>query len=166
VGAYGLFVNFVGPLFGLDPTRLGLGHQMLGVAAIVLSHALFNHFGIRVTTLLTDFSGYLIFVVTLLLTVVMLRAAPTFDLARLFTFANLSGPAGGNVWPRLDGLFGMALLALMWPIYTITGFDASAHTSEETVQAARNVPKGMLRSVALSGLFGWVMVSSFVIAMP
>jgi amino acid transporter len=34
------------------------------------------------------------------------------------------------------------------------------------VQAARNVPKGMLRSVYLSGLVGWVMVSSFVMAMP
>ena len=54
----------------------------------------------------------------------------------------------------------------MWPIYTITGFDASAHTSEETVNAARNVPRGMLRSVAVSGLFGWVMVAAFVLAMP
>ena len=60
----------------------------------------------------------------------------------------------------------MALLALIWPIYTITGFDASAHTSEETVQASHNVPKGMLRSVYLSGLVGWVMVASFVLAMP
>ena len=54
----------------------------------------------------------------------------------------------------------------MWPIYTVTGFDASAHTSEETVQAARNVPKGILRSVYVSGLVGWVMVSAFVLAMP
>ena len=53
----------------------------------------------------------------------------------------------------------MALLGLLWPIYTITGFDASAHTSEETVQAARNVPRGILRSVYLSGLVGWVMVA-------
>jgi len=60
----------------------------------------------------------------------------------------------------------MSLLGLMWPVYTITGYDASAHTSEETVQAARNVPRGILRSVYLSGLFGWVMVCSFVLAMP
>jgi amino acid transporter len=60
----------------------------------------------------------------------------------------------------------MFLLGLMWPIYTITGYDASAHTSEETVDAARNVPKGILRSVYLSGLFGWVMVSAFIIALP
>ena len=57
-------------------------------------------------------------------------------------------------------------LGLMWPVYTITGYDASAHTAEETVQAARNVPRGILRSVYLSGLFGWVMVCSFVLAMP
>jgi len=166
VGAYGLFVNFVGPRWGIDPAKLGLGHQMAGVAVIVASHALFNHFGIRVTTLLTDFSGYLIFAVTLLLTLVMVRAAPGMDVARLFRFQNLSGPAGGGVWPAHDGLLAMALLALMWPVYTVTGFDASAHTSEETVQAARNVPKGMLRSVYLSGLVGWVMVASFVVAMP
>ena len=166
VGAYGLFVNFVGPLWGIDPAKLGLGHQMAGVAVIVASHALFNHFGIRVTTLLTDFSGYLIFAVTLMLTLVLVRAAPGIDGARLFRFQNLSGPAGGGVWPAHDGLLVMALLALMWPVYTITGFDASAHTSEETVQAARNVPKGMLRSVYLSGLVGWVMVASFVVAMP
>jgi amino acid transporter len=166
VGTYGLFVNAVGPLLGIDPARLGLAHQMLGVAAIVVSHALFNHFGIRVTTLLTDFSGYLIFAVALLLTLVMLRAAPGFHIGRLITFTNFSGAAGGAVWPRHDGLPAVALLALMWPVYTITGFDASAHTSEETVQAARNVPKGMLRSVYLSGLAGWVMVVAFVLAMP
>jgi amino acid transporter len=166
VGAYGLFVNFVGPMLGIDPAHLTLAHQMGGVAVIVASHALFNHFGIRVTTLLTDFSGYLIFVVTLLLLLAMLHAAPGFDAGRLFTFANLSGPAGGGVWPRHQGLFVTGLLALMWPVYTITGFDASAHTSEETVQAARNVPKGMLRSVYLSGLVGWAMVASFVLAMP
>ena len=60
----------------------------------------------------------------------------------------------------------MFLLALMWPVYTITGFDASAHTSEETVQASRNVPRGILRSVLVSGTAGWIMVASFVLAMP
>src|SRR5207247_2258734 len=67
VGAYGLFVGFVGPGLGLDPARLTVWHQMAGVAAIVASHALLNHYGIRVTTLLTDFSGYLIFAMALLL---------------------------------------------------------------------------------------------------
>jgi amino acid transporter len=166
VGAYTLFANFIGPLLGIDPAGLTVVHQIIGVAIISGSQALFNHFGIRLTTLLTDFSGYLIFVMATLLTVAMLWGAPSFEVGRLFTFSNLSGDAGGAVWPENGSLFTMFLLGLMWPIYTITGFDASAHTSEETVQASKNVPKGILRSVYLSGLFGWIMVASFVIAMP
>jgi amino acid transporter len=166
VGAYDLFVRFVGPMVGIDPTHLGTGHQIAGVALISLSHALLNHFGIRVTTLLTDFSGWLIFVVALLLTVAMLHGATSLDIGRLFAFADSGGAVGGGVWPAARGLGTMTLLALTWPIYTITGFDASAHTSEETVRAAHNVPKGILRSVYVSGLVGWVMVASFVLAMP
>ncbi|HTV17820.1 MAG TPA: amino acid permease [Polyangiaceae bacterium] len=166
VGAYGLFVNFVAPSFGVDPAGLGVEHQVAGVTLITISQALFNHFGIRLTTRLTDFSGYLIFAVTLLLCAVMLLGAPSLEFSRLFSFDNASGPSGGDVWPASGSLGRMTLLALMWPIYTITGFDASAHTSEETVQAAHNVPRGILRSVLVSGLFGWVMVSCFVLAAP
>jgi amino acid transporter len=134
----------------------------VGIGLISGSHALLNHFGIRVTTMLTDFSGWLIAVVALLLTIAMLRVAPAFDLGRLVAFADFGGvPAGHEVWPSARGIPTMTLLALTWPIYTITGFDASAHTSEETVQAAHNVPKGILRSVYVSGLVGWVMVASF-----
>ncbi len=166
VGAYSLFVGFIGPMLGIDPTKLGLGHQIVGVALISGSHALLNHFGIRLTTLLTDFSGYLILAVALLLTLAMLSHAPHPDFGRLFRFENLSGAAGGDVWPAHPSLLGTTLLGILWPIYTITGFDASAHTSEETVNAAVNVPRGMLRSVAVSGIFGWVMVAAFVLALP
>jgi amino acid transporter len=166
VGTYQLFVAFVAPLFGIDPARLTVLHQAIGVFLITTSQALLNHLGIRITTLLTDFSGYLILAVAAALTIVMLAASSTHDLGRLFTFTNLSGDSGGGVWPPRSSTFVMVLLGLMWPIYTITGYDASAHTSEETVRAAHNVPRGILRSVYLSGIFGWVMVSAIVLAMP
>jgi amino acid transporter len=166
VGTYQLLTNFVGPLFGLDPGKLTLAHQIAGVLLVTGSQALLNHFGIRITTLLTDFSGYLIFAVALVLTLAMRFAAGHHDWATLFTFTNFSGEPGGGVWPARSGIFVMFLLGLMWPIYTITGYDASAHTSEETLHAAHNVPKGILRSVYLSGFFGWAMVCSFVLAMP
>lgn len=166
VGTYQLFAAFVGPAVGVDPARLGTGAQIGGVALISLSHALLNQFGIRLTTLLTDFSGRLILVVALGLAIAMLHAAPALHLGRLIAFTDYGGAAGGGVWPSARGLPVMTLLALTWPIYTVTGFDASAHTAEETVQAAHNVPRGMLRSVLLSGVLGWVMVAAFVLAMP
>ena len=166
VGTYQLFTTFLAPLFGLDPAKFTVVHQAGGVILLTVSQGLWNHFGIRLTTRLTDFSGYLIFAVACVLTIAMLWAARGGDWSRLFTFTNLSGGPGGAVWPACRSMAVMFLLGLMWPIYTITGFDASAHTAEETLEAARNVPKGILRSVYLSGLVGWVMVCSFVVAMP
>jgi amino acid transporter len=166
VGAYLLLTSTFWPMFGWDPAKLTVMDQVIGVVLITGTHALFNHLGIRVTTLLTDFSGYLILVTALVLTAAMIIFAPTHNFGRLFTFSNMSGDAGGGVWPTSGSGGYMLLLALLWPIYTITGHDASAHTSEETVSAATNVPKGILRSVAVSGIFGWIMVCSFVIALP
>ena len=57
-------------------------------------------------------------------------------------------------------------LCLLLPIYTITGYDASAHTSEETYKAAHSVPRGIVHSVLWSSLAGWVMLWAIVIAIP
>jgi amino acid transporter len=138
-----------------------------GVSLITLSQAVFNHRGIRITTLLTDFSGWLILVVSTLLTGVLLWKAPGLDLSRLVTFANYSGlPADAAVFPRTENIPWLFALGFLLPAYTITGFDASAHTSEETIGAARNVPRGIVRSVLVSSLFGWIMLAAIVLAIP
>jgi amino acid transporter len=134
----------------------------------VVSQAFFNHRGIRVTTWLTDFSGYLILVVAVALTVAMLWYAPQWDFERLVTFTNYSGlPAGDDqVWPEHHSLFVLFALGLMLPAYTITGFDASAHTAEETLRATHTVPRSIVRAVWVSGLFGWIMVMAILLAIP
>jgi amino acid transporter len=139
--------------------------KMAAVLGITASQALFNHLGIRVTTRLTDFSGYWIFAVSALLTFVLLVLAPGIDLARLITFANYSGPPAA-VWPETSSILWLFALGALLPAYTLTGFDASAHTSEETVAASRNVPRGIVRSVLASGIAGWLMLVAVVLAMP
>ncbi len=140
---------------------------LLGVAVILVTYAIFNHYGIHLTTLLTDFSGYLIFVVAILLTIALLAFAPShLDFSRLFTFTNFTGDPGGGVWPHTDSLIYAFVVGLLLVTYTITGFDASAHTSEETHDAAVNVPRGMWTSVFWSVLVGYIMVCAFVLAMP
>ena len=138
------------------------------IVVMTLSQGLLNHYGIRLTTLLTDVSGYVILVVAVVLTGALLLATKHFEWARLWTFTNFSGlPAGDSpVFPKQDNLAWLFALGFLLPAYTITGFDASAHTSEETVGAAVNVPKGIVRSVMVSGLFGWVMICAILLAMP
>jgi len=173
-GAWGLLRDIVlGGVFGVDVSSWvssavgdkGWWIQAVAITLITISQALFNHFGIRVTTILTDFSGYLIFIVALLLTVAMFGYGATHDFSRLFIFTNNTGDAGGGYVPA-TGAVNAFLIGMLFPLYTITGFDASAHTSEETVNARVSVPRGMLHSVFWSLVFGFVMVSSFVLAMP
>ena len=60
----------------------------------------------------------------------------------------------------------MFLLGLLLPIYTIAGYDASAHTSEETQKAAHSAPRGIVHSVWWSAVFGWLMLCAFVLMIP
>ena len=161
VGAFKIGVSTVQIVgdFALSPTQLILLVVLTSIQAAI------NHFGIRVTTMLTDFSGYLIFFLAGLLTISLLVYAPTRDISRLWTFTNFSGPVGGDVWPATT-MLGVFLLGLLLPIYTITGFDACAHVSEETVNAQRSVPRSIISSVLYSSLFGWIMLCAFVIAIP
>lgn len=162
VGTYTFFMAAFGPTLGIENN---LVNEIIFLVIITGGMALINHFGIGLTARLTDFSGYLIFATAAVLTIVCLLAVKNWDISRLWTFANYSGEAGGNVWPQVDGTW-VFLLGLLLPIYTITGYDASAHTSEETVSAARSVPTGMVMSVVWSGIAGWIMLSAFVLMLP
>jgi len=100
------------------------------------------------------------------LTAAMLAFAADIDPYRLIRFANFSGPTGGQVWPESGSVLRLFALGFVLPAYTLTGFDASAHASEETIGAAREVPRGIIRSVLVAALAGWVMLSSVVLAIP
>ncbi len=163
VGTYYFFMGAFGtPYFGWADTTVV---RILFLVVITGAQALVNHMGIGLTAKLTDISGYLIFVTSIALAIVCLVSAPSYEFARLFTFANYSGEAGGNVWPQTSGTW-VFLLGLLLPIYTITGYDASAHTSEETIKAAHSVPRGMVMSVLWSAIFGYIMLSAFVLMLP
>jgi amino acid transporter len=177
VGVFQLFRDMVlAGIFGVDVSgwtaaSLGFGvsfdvHQTIAVILIVISQGLFNHFGIRVTTLLTDFSGYLIFVVALVLIVVMFAFGATHDFSRILHFTNNTGYPGGGFYPQPRPPFVAFLVGLLYPLYTIAGYDASANTSEETVNARRAVPRAMLQAVFWSVVFGFAMAVSFITAIP
>lgn len=163
VGTYAFFIGAFGPMLGIEDTYTT---KVLFVGLMTASHALINHLGIKATTRLTDFSGYLILGGAVLLTVVLLAYAPSHDISRLWTFSNYSGAAGGDVWPETTSIFSLFLLGLLLPIYTLTGYDASAHTSEETLQAAKRVPTAIIHSVFWATLFAWIFSCAFVLAIP
>ncbi len=174
-GLFNLFRDlFLAQVVGMDVTNwvpsgefsTGWWVQTIFITLVTAVQALLNHRFLRLTTIVTDFSGYLIFATAIVLTLALLAFAPSLNFGRLFTYTNFTGPAGGDVWPQATVMIYVLSLGLLHAVYTITGFDASAHTSEETRNAQVEVPKGMIRSVWWSGVFGYAMVCAMVLALP
>ncbi len=163
IGTAYFFAGTFGAMFGFTGTDMQV---VTFVAAITILQAVFNHIGIKATTFLTDISGYIIFATTAVLVVACLYFAPAIDISRLWTFTNYSGEAGGNVFPQSDNIGYLFLLCLLLPVYTITGYDASAHTSEETKNAATAVPTGIVSAVFWSSLVGWIMICAITLSIP
>ncbi|CAN5162115.1 amino acid permease [soil metagenome] len=162
VGTWTFFVGAFGAMLGIENN---LVNQTIFLIIITGGQALINHLGIRLTAMLTDFSGWLIFGGAILIAVVCMIAAEHWEVSRLFTFHNYSCDAGGGVWPAVSNTW-VFLLGLLLPIYTITGYDASAHTSEETLKAAHSVPRAMVMSVVWSAIFGYIFLCAFVLMVP
>jgi amino acid transporter len=158
----------LGTVLGVDVSTFGYWHQFIFVAIVLITQALLNHYGINVTTKLTDLSGYLIFALTIVLIIALFVFSPVaLDFSRLWTFQNFTGDVGGAVVPfRTESIAFAFLLGLSYVCYTITGFDASAHTSEETQDAQVNVPKGMWQAVFWSWVVGLIAVAAYVLTMP
>ena len=160
------FKTLIAPMLGIAPDSMGQGFQIGFIALITISQAILNAYLPKLTTKLTDISGYLIFAVAVALVISLLMFTKTpIDIGKLFTFTNFTGTEG-SVWPKQEGMLLPFLSGLLLVCYTITGFDASAHTSEETRDAANNVPKGIIKAVLYSVIFGYIMVATFILVMP
>jgi amino acid transporter len=160
------FKGLAAPILGIDVSGYGYAQQTFYIALFTVIQAILIYRFPRFTTKITDLSGYLIMVIGGVLTMSLLAYNQNgLDFSRLFTFTNFTGTEG-SVWPASEGMVFPFLLGLLLAVYTITGFDASAHTSEETRNAAVAVPKGIVSSVVYSAIFGYVMICTFVLVMP
>jgi amino acid transporter len=68
--------------------------------------------------------------------------------------------SGGGFW------FFVIPFGFLLTQYTITGFDASAHLSEETSSASKAAAKGLWRSIFYSAVGGYILMLCFVFAVP
>jgi amino acid transporter len=52
----------------------------------------------------------------------------------------------------------VALIGLLLAQYTLTGYDASAHMTEETRDASTAGPRGIVMSIVVSVVAGWILL--------
>src|SRR6185436_4826596 len=98
--------------------------------------------------------------------VVILVLVPEKHQSMQFVFTehfNRSGFGGGNTG-GLQYWFFILPLGFLLTQYTITGFDACAHVSEETQGASTAAAKGLWQSIFYSAIGGWVLLLAFLFA--
>ncbi|HET7725961.1 MAG TPA: amino acid permease [Candidatus Limnocylindrales bacterium] len=126
-------------------------------AVVLFLHGLLNTFGIRLVALLNDVSVWWHIVVVAIIFVAMFFLAPAHtDLGAVFTtFVN--NTSKDPAVAALPALY-VVLIGLLNAQYTLTGYDASAHMSEETHNAAESAPRGIVWSVVVSVIFGFILL--------
>jgi amino acid transporter len=121
---------------------------------VLFMHGLLNTFGVGLVALLNDISVWWHLIgVALIFVVLLFVPAHHQSVGFIFTkFVNNTGFAfsGATIYVFLIGL----LLAQ----YTFTGYDASAHMTEETHDAAISGPRGIVWSIIVSLVAGWVLL--------
>ncbi|MGW5054016.1 amino acid permease [Actinokineospora sp. NPDC004072] len=143
------FINaFLALQFGIAATP---GNTILIFGVVLAVHGLLNTFGVRLVALLNKVSVWWhllgVAVIVVALVVVPERHQPAG-----FVFGEFVNNTG---W---SSAFYVGLLGLLLAQYTFTGYDASAHMTEETRGAARSGPRGIVLSIAVSLVAGWILL--------
>ncbi len=145
--------QFALPLLGFPDTPT---NELIAFGVLLVSHAMLNHVGIRAVARLNDLSALYHIAGVALVVVSLLCFASKRPISFLFT----------NTFSTLkDQPYWLAFLGgLLQAQWTYTGYDASAHTIEETKNARVSAPWGIYLSVAVSGVFGYLMLAFVTLA--
>src|SRR5579859_1964723 len=120
-------------------------------AGVLFLHGLLNQFGIRLVALLNDVSVWW-HILGVLIIVAVLAFAPSKHASASYVFTDIVNNTGWH------STFYVLLLGLLLAQYTFTGYDASAHMTEETHDAARSGPRGIVMSIVVSLFAGWLLL--------
>lgn len=124
-------------------------------AFTLVVHGILNHTGVRLVALLNDVSVGVHIIGVFTVVGVVFYFAPTQPVSFLTQAVNSNGRS-----PYLWCFF-LGLLQAHW---TYTGFDASAHMSEETTNPRVKAPWGIMLSVIVSGVVGYVLLLALTLA--
>ena len=124
--------------------------------AILISHGLLNALSVRLVASMNELSAAVHMVGVLVVVVALLWVGKS----QPFAFAVKTG-----FTTRSDGSYPLGFLnALVLGMWTFTGYDASAHVSEETRDPARKAPRGIVSAVLVSAVAGYALVLALTLA--
>jgi amino acid transporter len=150
-------------IFGMDlaaPSPLPFFNNLVFWAIItLLSTTIINAFGVRLLAIINNIGvgaeilGMLVFAVILLI------------VGRAQDFSVLTQTAGIET-AETGGYLPVFAIAMFMSLFVVYGFDTAGTFGEETLDASRQAPRGVLSAIWLSGIIGAVFLLAIILATP
>jgi amino acid transporter len=167
-----IFANALFGLYGLDVFGVNFGDskhilgETFGLFVIILVlYTIVNIFADNLLGLFNNISvGW--HVLGVLVIIGILAFVPDHHQSATFVFTeriNNTGFHGGAISGPFFWLY-LLPIGFILTMYTQTGYDASAHTAEETRNAAIGAAQGVWKSVFYSAIAGWFVLLAFLFA--
>jgi len=139
-----------------DPTGITSMYAFIALVTLVITTAI-NAFGVRLLTIVnnigvaTEILGMLVFAL------ILLFFANHQSPAVLFDSFGLESAANGNV-------FAIFLIGAFIALFVVYGFDTAGTFGEETLDAGRQAPRGILAAIWLSGIVGTIFLLAIILS--
>jgi amino acid transporter len=158
---------FMGIAFNVDVTKVIL---IITYTIVLAVHGLLNTFGVRLVALLNNISVWWhVFGVLVVVGLCIFVPDHHTSLSTIYNFSTTKGQ--GDVTGFINGtLFTKSplgigsvtlyvfMIGMLLAAYTLTGYDASAHMTEETHDADLSGPRGIWKSIVISVFFGYILL--------
>jgi urea carboxylase system permease len=157
-GIHGPMADDTSWLDSPDPSGLTTMFTFVSLVTLVIT-TLINAFGVRLLSILnnigvaTEILG--MFVFALILLFFANHQSPSI----LFDSGGAEAATGGSYFPAF-------LLGMFMALFIVYGFDTAGTFGEETLDASRQAPRGVLSSILISGAVGAVFLLGVILAMP
>ncbi len=154
-------VNFI---FNFADSNNVLQEQFAIFVVILVLSAVLNIFRTHLLALINNISVFwhvagVAVIVGILIIVPDHHQSFSFVFTKRFNHSGFSGGSGGGFY-----WFYVLPLGFLLTQYTITGFDASAHISEETRGASKSAARGVWQSIFYSAVIGWIVLLAITFA--
>ena len=157
-GIHGPMADGTSWLDSPDPTGLTTMFTFVSLITLLIT-TLINAFGVRLLAILnnigvaTEILG--MFVFALILLFFANHQSPSV----LFDTAGSEAETGGSYLPAFA-------LGMFMALFIVYGFDTAGTFGEETLDASRQAPRGVLASILVSGAVGAVFLLGVILAIP
>ncbi len=141
-----------------DPTGITTMFTFVSLMTLVITTAI-NAFGVRLLSILNNIGVATEIIGMFFFALILLFFANHQSPAILFDTGGAEAATGGSYLPAF-------LLGMFMALFIVYGFDTAGTFGEETLDASRQAPRGVLASILVSGAIGAVFLLGVILAIP